>query len=75
MFLPPTEQVLYATGAPLRTATVPSTSALSPNQAVPSGTSGLLSRRPSDPNLCGGRYHTHTAVYINGRLMWRYTCQ
>jgi membrane peptidoglycan carboxypeptidase len=64
-----------ATGMLLHTVTVPSTSVLSPNQTVPSGTSGLLSQRPSDPNLCGGRYYTYTAVYINGRLMWRYTCQ
>lgn len=53
---------------------------LQPNPTPPSGaaspgTSGLLSQRPSDPNLCGGRYYTYSAVYVNGQLMWRYTCQ
>lgn len=43
--------------------------------SVPSGYSGLLSQRPSDPNLCGGRSYTYTSVYVNGQLMWRYVCQ
>jgi hypothetical protein len=41
----------------------------------PRGTTGLLRKRPTDPNLCGGAYYTYRAVYVNGRLMWRYTCQ
>ena len=66
-------------GKPLSISTAPAStaplSAPTTGSTVPSGTSGVLSYRPSDPNLCGGRYYTYYSVYVNGQLMWRYTCQ
>ncbi|HZS87135.1 MAG TPA: transglycosylase domain-containing protein [Chloroflexota bacterium] len=46
-----------------------------PISGTRSGFSGILPQRPSDPNLCGGRYYTYVPTYVNGQLMWRYTCQ
>jgi len=44
--------------------------------SLPSGSSGLLSQRPTaGMNLCAGRYYTYESVYVNGQLKWRYTCQ
>jgi hypothetical protein len=47
-----------------------------PGAPLPSGSSGLLSQRPTpNMNLCGGRYYTYQSVYVHGQLEWRYTCQ
>jgi membrane peptidoglycan carboxypeptidase len=46
-----------------------------PGAPLASGSSGLLSQRPTaSMNLCGGRYYTYQSVYVNGQLEWRYTC-
>jgi membrane peptidoglycan carboxypeptidase len=66
---------LPATGPRLQPDPTPPSVTATPLPSLPSGTSGLLSQRPSDPNLCGGRSYTYSAVYINGQLMWRYICQ